>query len=1034
MGSSGIVNILSSSAKSFGTGFFVSPAGHILTCKHVLTEAGYTELGQMVVFKFANNASLYKAEWIASPKSEDLAILHTSEHSDNYIPIYHRDVTGLTLNSYGFPSNSYLRLKATVRVDCLFDNEKYLQLGNANAVTYGFSGAPVLYDDTAVGIIYSVTKTDSNGRLAEIAFAISAKHLSQLFPKYVVNKEVCIGYGEKAEKCNNYAISRSVSLCKECYKAQYLDAVKSLYTAQNYLIHPCDSFFVTELKYGASTYCDAVFTIVKFDEVVSPDDVYPYICLVGKCKYDISQMFIVTNAKLSEDCLKLVNEHKIRIRTKDELLRALFDFIPYRNDLRLHANSDELSSHYIQVNCTSVMNGKEPSKNANLIELRNGVKDDFGCIDEYGEYSDNSVQNDSISGANPKPFLKDYVNDFLRSSNRALLILGDYGSGKTSFCYTYALELLDKYIQEESTYLPIFIKLRSYNKAVEITQLLTDYFVNKLGISNFNTSSLKLLTKNIDVVFIFDGYDEVAKRVDFDIKYDVLKEICSLVEDRTKIILTCRPNFFQNASEFKRIFQSSHIHFEPGEKLMIDFIETSIADLSPEQVDFYIDSYRSELEKSNISISDMLYTISTTHDLTDLAKRPFLLYMILCTLPEILKEGKKSGDNKINASKLYSVYTDNWLRREDSKNKTLIKRADKEYFCKELALELYLSDSPSISYKSFPSTIKKHFSDIERIEEVDYFSHDIQSCSFLTSDRSGDFRFIHQSFMEYFIADRVITKLEARLIRPKNNKPIDEINKILGVVYLSMQICLFIIDLLEFQSRDILNDIITYYDDINSVSRSNLLSILAKTKTNISEFIKKHKESILDVTHVDFSQAIFRGETLVNISFNNIQFYSVTFDETIFSNCDFRGAVFYKCNFRKVKFNDCPFYSSKWKETKLTGCSFFSRDEYNPIPYERDRYGNSEWYGRSSKKNVHKSQDKDELFAYDTDFEYSSWSDSSISYCSFSGCSFVDSKMSAMLIRNSNFNYVDFSGLEVDHNSKFVGNILIDVIGEPYEL
>lgn len=81
-------------------------------------------------------------------------------------------------------------------------------------------------------------------------------------------------------------------------------------------------------------------------------------------------------------------------------------------------------------------------------------------------------------------------------------------------------------------------------------------------------------------------------------------------------------------------------------------------------------------------------------------------------------------------------------------------------FCKELAFELYISNSVSLSYNDFPETIKKHFKDVDRIEDIDYFTHDIQSCSFLTSDRSGDFKFIHKSFMEYFVADRIDKKLK----------------------------------------------------------------------------------------------------------------------------------------------------------------------------------------------------------------------------------------------------------------------------------
>lgn len=115
---------------------------------------------------------------------------------------------------------------------------------------------------------------------------------------------------------------------------------------------------------------------------------------------------------------------------------------------------------------------------------------------------------------------------------------------------------------------------------------------------------------------------------------------------------------------------------------MPEFIENTIAELELPQIEKYIESFHKELDKINISVSEVLQTIANTYDLTDLAKRPFLLYMILNTLPKILKEEATEAKFKINAYRLYVVYTDNWIKREDSKNKTLIKRKIKNCFVK----------------------------------------------------------------------------------------------------------------------------------------------------------------------------------------------------------------------------------------------------------------------------------------------------------------------------------------------------------------
>lgn len=77
MNLSAIINILSLSMESFGTGFFVSPDGNILTCKHVLEKAGYRKCGEWIYYKYVDDSTVYKAKWIKSPNEEDLALLVT---------------------------------------------------------------------------------------------------------------------------------------------------------------------------------------------------------------------------------------------------------------------------------------------------------------------------------------------------------------------------------------------------------------------------------------------------------------------------------------------------------------------------------------------------------------------------------------------------------------------------------------------------------------------------------------------------------------------------------------------------------------------------------------------------------------------------------------------------------------------------------------------------------------------------------------------------------------------------------------------
>lgn len=1023
MYSSEIVNILSLNKKSYGTGFFVSPDGNILTCKHVLEIAGYKQCGEYIYYKYENNPTIYKAQWMKSTNETDLALLCTHKKTDAYIPMCIQNNIGLKAKSYGFPNGSEKKIKATVCIDDISDNEEYIQLGHANTVTFGFSGAPLIHDNIAIGIIATVTKMDSNGRLTEIAFAIPAKRIVQLLPNDISKKEICIGYGIRKKKCSNYVAYTKEKLCEECYKTQFSDAIKSIYQAQNYILYQCNGFFIASLKYGISTYYDAIFTIVKFDASITINEIYPITEHVKDSPYSISQTLIITNAKLDDESLVYVKKNKIIIKTKEELLRSLFDFEPYKKDLIKYVKSEQLSTHYIEIYGTNQLSKNEiiSPNNYDISESDLGF-DYFDEDDEINTYNSKKIEpSNNSTGIEKKMLLKEYVDYFLGSEYPALLILGDYGSGKTSFCYIYTLELLDKFLQGTSKYLPILIKLRGYNKAVGINQLLTDYFVNTLGINNFNILSLKLLLKYTNVVLIFDGFDEIAKKVDFDIKYEVLKEICGFSEGETKIIVTCRPNYFQNATEFKQIFQDSHYPYEPGDQPLLEFIENSIAELDLSQIKQYIESYQNELNESNISISEILKIIANTHDLTDLSKRPFLLYMILSTLPNILKEERTKKNIKINAYKLYHIYTDTWIKREERKNKTLIKQEDKELFCKELAFELYTSNVDSLSYKDFPMIIKKHFNKLERIEDIDYFTRDIQSCSFLTSDRTGEFKFIHKSFMEYFVADRIVSKLKYSFKKhKKRNTLIKQINIILGKTYLSMEICHFINDMINYYKENIFVATCNYFDEINHVAKSNILSILAKTEINMAEFFIQHKIS-KNISHVDFSSSCFKDKILENISFDQIHFYSVQFKSITFINCSFKGSIFDKSFLDDAKFHNCQFCSTVWKETKLISC-LFDIEKIDEFVDSIELYISNKHFESPFRKQI--------VFC---NFNNTFWKQSIIQNCIFNNCYLVNNKMDSVKIHNSTFRNSDFSGTHISGDFDFKDNNFDNVTSEPYE-
>jgi formylglycine-generating enzyme required for sulfatase activity len=76
----------------------------------------------------------------------------------------------------------------------------------------------------------------------------------------------------------------------------------------------------------------------------------------------------------------------------------------------------------------------------------------------------------------------------------------------------------------------------------------------------------------------------------------------------------------------------------------------------------------------------------------------------------------------------------------------------------ELALEMLRRQELSLHYSKLPERVGQHFA-LEKARELDYFEHDIRTCSFLNRDGDGNYRFVHKSFQEFFVAQWLAPKL-----------------------------------------------------------------------------------------------------------------------------------------------------------------------------------------------------------------------------------------------------------------------------------
>lgn len=327
-----------------------------------------------------------------------------------------------------------------------------------------------------------------------------------------------------------------------------------------------------------------------------------------------------------------------------------------------------------------------------------------------------------------KLLIDNTVDEFLADeSGNFLMLLGDYGTGKTCFSIYKFVCLAKQYLQNKNEQrIPIFISLEDYQGKITVEDFIVKEFSEKYNLKITFSTFQKLASKG-KFVFIVDGFDEMASS-DKEITRENLRELAKLGDEKaSKVFFTCVTHYLLSPGS-----GSDPVHTE----LYSDYaqkISYRIVSISPKQLDDkQLEEYVSKKADNERRAENFLEIIKNPYNLEKLSGPDLLPDMAVNTLPIL---GNKK---EINISSLYKTYTGTWICRNDWT--TELSPEEKKNFLWQLALKTFKkSDNFSLSL-SEPGP------------------------SFLKTDAQGNYQFVHKSFMEYFLAeyyfDLIISKKE----------------------------------------------------------------------------------------------------------------------------------------------------------------------------------------------------------------------------------------------------------------------------------
>ncbi len=436
--------------------------------------------------------------------------------------------------------------------------------------------------------------------------------------------------------------------------------------------------------------------------------------------------WLVTDRRISkiarDEIEKQENDH-LECFTFDELVAIDADFSSYLDWLEAEVERKGINKNYVPLACTK--------EELDLVSKRPiGVS----CYTEEDGW------------------IEGYIDRWLDDpAKEHISILGEFGTGKTWFALHYAWVALQRYKDAQRRgvqlpRLPLVIPLRDYAKAVSVESLFSEFFFRQYEIPIPGYSAFEQLNRMGKLLLIFDGFDEMAARINRQEMINNFWELAKVVVPGAKVILTCRTEHFPEARE--------------GRALLNAELQASIANLTGETPQFEV----LELEKFDdnqirqvLSLQTEAATVEVVmgnSQLLDLARRPVLTELILEALPDI------AAGKPVDMSRVYLYAVQRKMQRDIKAERTFTSLADKMYFLCELAWEMLSKEQMSLNYRLFPDRIRRLFGSVVQEEkDLDHWQYDMMGQTMLIRNADGDYTPAHRSLLEFFVAYKFAAEL-----------------------------------------------------------------------------------------------------------------------------------------------------------------------------------------------------------------------------------------------------------------------------------
>jgi len=506
-----------------------------------------------------------------------------------------------------------------------------------------------------------------------------------------------------------------------------------------------------------------------------------------------------------------------------------------------------------------------------------------------------------------------------------LSLFGDFGSGKSTTLKRILYKYSIKYLDGTSDIKPFFFELKHFynfnNLDLFITHNLKSFFYKDLPLPFF--------WKEIDsgkAIILLDGFDEMAPQVNQSVRMDNFLSLTRLLGSKSPSIISCRPSYFISSREYSEVFRvieqikrgkkidmaksrhyknekienqiddlyfqlkSKYINIAPGPTYSRQHENEKsifIANFSSTEINKYLALFDSQFKvKCNSTYLEVLTFLESVYDLSELMSKPLLLKMVKDTMLELGPEFRNLK-KEIGPHYLYELYTQLALDIENDKGETrqFLESRDRKEFAEAIALAMFEKEVLEVEYYEILEIIRKNSKTLSNISKrinnytIEEIASDIQICSFITRTDNDTFKFVHKSFMEFFVA-RIIKET----IYKKNY----------GNYLMKRMI-----------PKEILYFVGSY------IMHDKTLSLFANEYFNNGSIKKNHHKRNLG-SIILLGSISHQGLKLEDVTINHIDIKKSSFKETQFKNINFDNVIHTEVIWDDINLNNVSFVESKF--------------------------------------------------------------------------------------------------------------------------